>query len=59
MLRQKITLYLDADVKDFLEHLKETTGAPISRILEMAAMEKYQSEYQRFMESKEKSSAKQ
>jgi len=48
MPRVKTNLLLDPEFKDFLEHLKNTTGAPISRIVEIATLEKYKSEYQQF-----------
>jgi len=56
--RTRTNMFLDNEFKEFLEHLKEKTGTPISRILELATMEKYKDEYQKFIESKERASNK-
>jgi len=54
MPRVKTTLLLDPEFKEFLEHLKNETGAPISRIVEIATLEKYQKEYRQFKKDKAK-----
>ncbi len=56
MIRVKTNLLLDPEFKAFLEHLKNTTGAPISRIVEIATLEKYEKEYQQFREQQKKAS---
>ena len=49
-LRTNITL--DSDFKAFLLHVEETTGTPISRIVEMATKEKYKTEYEQFLNNR-------
>jgi len=48
MPRIRTNLILDSEFKDFLEYLKDKTGTPISRIVEIAALEKYKDEFQQF-----------
>ena len=50
MPRIRTNLILDSEFKKFLDYLKDKTGTPISRIVEIAALEKYKDEYQQFME---------
>ena len=54
MPRIRTNLILDSEFKSFLEHLKDKTGTPISRIVEIATLEKYKSEYQQFKKDKER-----
>ena len=52
--RIRTNLILDAGFKEFLDHLKDKTGTPISRIVEIATIEKYKDEYQQFKKDKER-----
>ena len=54
MAREKTNIVLDTEFKVFLEHLRETTGTPISRIVEIATKEKYKAEYEQFLKFREK-----
>ena len=54
MPRIRTNLILDSEFKSFLDHLKDKTGTPISRIVEIATLEKYKDEYQQFRKDKER-----
>lgn len=54
MARVKVNMLIDPEFKAFLEHMKETTGTPISRIMEIATIEKYKAEYEKYLSEKKK-----
>jgi hypothetical protein len=54
MARVKINMFIDPEFKAFLEQMKETTGTPISRIMEIATMEKYKDAYKKYQSEKRK-----
>ena len=51
-------MHIDPDFKEFLEYLKDTNGTPISRIMEIAAKEKYDKEFKNYLSDKKKGAVK-
>ncbi len=58
MARVKANLFFEPEFKQFLEHLKQKSGIPISQIVERATLEKYEKEYAQFLQENEKQNDK-
>ncbi|MDL2248964.1 hypothetical protein LJB89_04655 [Tyzzerella sp. OttesenSCG-928-J15] len=55
MRKEKLTIYLDLEFKEFMNHLKETKGVTISSAMQIATKEKFANEYEQFLKQKKAS----
>jgi hypothetical protein len=51
--RKRVNVILGRDFHDWLLYRCQKTGTPVSRILEIATMEKYEKEYEAFLKARE------